>query len=527
MSKQRFLTILLMLCLSVALISVAPAAAQGEKVLHLALQEGDANSLDPQALQTLGEGQILGNIYEGLVIYDPKTLQPVPGVAEKYEVSDDGLTYTFHIRQGAKFSNGRQVTADDVVYTFNRLTNPKVATTYAVSLIIGSVEGYADAMAGKATTLSGVTAIDPQTAQIKLTAPNSAFLPTLTMVQASIIPKEAADDAATFAEKPVGTGPFILKTWERQQQITLVANPDYWRGKPAVDSVIMRVIPEKSVALVEYLAGNLDFVVVPPPDLTRLKADPATASQIQDQAILSTFWLPLNLNQKPLDNLKVRQALTFAVDRQAIVDSVLQGQGVVAHGPLPPGLSAYDPSYNPTPFDIQKAKDLLTEAGYPDGVDVVIRTWTDEVEARTLTAVQASWAQAGIRATFNRTEYTAYINDLSTCNLMIGTSSWTADYADADNFINPLPLSDLSTQGKNCGYGQVPQVKDAALKALTLPLGAERDALYRQAEKDAVENALGVFLYHRGVSLAVSPKIQGAYMDGYNIVKLFPISFTS
>ena len=172
--------------------------------------------------------------------------------------------------------------------------------------------------------------------------------------------------------------------------------------------------------------------------------------------------------------------MSFAIDRQAIVDSVLQGQGVVAHGLIPPGISAYDPDYNPTPFDIQKAKDLLTEAGYPDGVDVAISTWTDEVENRVLTAIQASWAQAGIRATITREEYTSYIDDLNACNLMIGSSSWTADYADADNFINPL-VSDISTTGKACGVGQVPQVKEEALKADTLPLGADRDALFRQA----------------------------------------------
>ncbi len=269
MSKKRLLSIVLMLCLAAGVISVAPAAAQG-KIVRLALPEGDANSLDPQAYQTLAEDQVLTNVVEGLVYYDQKTLQPIPALAESWEVSADGLTYTFHLRQGAKFTNGRQVVADDVVYTFNRLADPKIGTTYARALILSSIAGFADVDSGKATTLSGVKALDEKTAQITLSAPNSAFLPILTMIPASILPKEAADDAATFAEHPVGTGPFKVDSWERQQQVTLSANADYWGGKPQVDGAIMRVIPEKSVALVEFLGGNLDFVIVPPTDIARL-----------------------------------------------------------------------------------------------------------------------------------------------------------------------------------------------------------------------------------------------------------------
>jgi ABC-type transport system substrate-binding protein len=204
----------------------------------------------------------------------------------------------------------------------------------------------------------------------------------------------------------------------------------------------------------------------------------------------------------------------------------LQGQGAVAHGPLPPGLSAYDPDYNPYPYEPDRARQLLADAGFADGIDVEIRTWTDEVENRVLAAIQASWADVGIRATINRTEYTAYINDLVPCNVMIGTSSWTADYADPDNFIIPLPLSDNSLTGQGCGFGQFPRVEELALEALTLPLGPERDELYRQAERAAVEDAMSIFLYHRGATVAWGPNVQGVYLDPYNEVRLSPISLS-
>ncbi|HVU10701.1 MAG TPA: ABC transporter substrate-binding protein [Phototrophicaceae bacterium] len=525
MSLKRMLIPLLILLIAVGVLN--PVAAQST-TLRMALQEGDANSLDPQQYQTLGEFQILSNVYDGLVRYNQKTLQPEADLATSWDVSADGLTYTFHLRSGVTFTNGRALTADDVVYSFNRLANAKIATTYATSLILGSVAGFADVQSGAATTLSGVKAVDPQTVQITLSAPNSALLPALTMVPAAIIPKEAADDADTFGDQPVGTGPYMVKEWVKQDHITLDANPNYWGGKPAIDEVIMRVIPEKSTALNEFEAGNLDMVLVPPSDIARYRADATLSKELQDQAILSIFWLPLNLTVKPLDNVKVRQAMSYAIDRQSIVDNILQGQGKVAQGPLPPGLSAYDPNYNPFPFDPDKAKQLLSDAGYPNGIDIVIRNWNDEVQTRVMTAIQSNWADVGIRATFDQSEYTDYINDMGVCKFQVAVSSWTADYADADDFINPLPLSDLNTMGKDCGQGQYPDAKNDALKALTLPLGADRDKLYQQAQDAAAyQDVLGIFLYNTGATLAVAPNVQGAYLDGFENIKLAPITLSS
>ncbi len=305
--------------------------------------------------------------------------------------------------------------------------------------------------------------------------------------------------------------------------MTLAAFPDYWRGKPQVDKVTMRVIPEKSSAMVEFAAGNLDMVVVPPPDVARIKADATLKDRTQDVAILSSWWLVLNQTKAPLDKLQVRQALNYAVDRDSIVKSVLQGQGVVSNGPVPIGLTPYDANYKPYTFDLDKAKQLLKDAGYPDGVDIEIRTWTDEVENRVLAAIQATWAKAGIRAKFNRTEYTAYIDDLNKCNMQIGTYSWTADYADADNFTLAMMGVGNSTMA-GCGFGNVKGMEDPAKKALTLPLGKERDALYQQYEKIAQDNAVGVFVYYFGRTFAVGPNVKGAYLDGLNMIRFYPIS---
>src|SRR5260221_10155851 len=171
MLKNRLLLVVLTIVFAGGLAHLSPINAQGEKVLRMALPEGDANSLDPQQYQTLAEFQTLQNVYEGLFKYDQKTLQPVPGLAEKYEVSADGLKYTFHLRKGVKFHNGRDLTADDVLFSFNRLADPKQATTYATSLILGSVVGFNDVNTGAATEMSGVKAIDPSTVEITLAQP--------------------------------------------------------------------------------------------------------------------------------------------------------------------------------------------------------------------------------------------------------------------------------------------------------------------------------------------------------------------
>ncbi len=503
----------------------------------MALSEGEVLSLDPhgfccrgyqQVFYQGGDAEVLVNIFEELVQYDPHTLQPVPALAESWDISDDGLVYTFHLRE-ARFHDGSRFTSHDVVTSFNRLANPQEGIipgpTYAAPLIVGSIAGYAAIQDGSAQSLSGLREVDERTLEITLSTPDSAFLHALTMPPAAIIPLEKAVNPTEFSRNPVGTGPFMFEEWTPQDHISLVRNPDYWGEPPTLDRVIMRMIPDKSVMMAEFLAGNLDIAFVPAPDAARIRVDPAFQGRVQDQSLLSTFWLIPNLTRPPLDNLQVRQALATAIDRQAIVASALQGQGVPAHGPLPPGLPAYDPNYNPFPYDPNRARELLAQAGFPDGIDVEFRTWTDELESPVLAEIQAQWANVGIRATFHQTDYPSYSGDMAQCNMLIGVQSWTGDYADPDNFIMPL-ATDASPTAAACGFGQAPQVKQLALQALTLPPGTARDDLYRQAERAIVENVLGIYVYHRGATLVVGEHVQGAFLDSFNNVLLDSISLT-
>ncbi len=518
---MKRLSLLLAALLLMGTLAPMAARAQADKAttVTMAFLEAEPKTLDPQAAQTLDEFQVLYNIYEGLVSYDPKTLSPVSGLAEKWDISKDGLVYTFHLRAGVKFHNGRVMTADDVKYSFERLGNADTGTSYT-SLLLNSVKGFSDMRAkdNKAQTLAGVKVVDPQTVEITLTAPVASFLNQLTLPGGFIVPKEAV--GADFNQKPVGTGPYKLDKWVRQDQMTLVANADYWGGAPAVKTAIMRVIPESSQQVIEYEGGNIDIAIAPEPDLPRLRGDAKLSKELQNIPILSTFFLRVNLNDPVMSKPEVRQAFAMAIDRDAIIKTVLNGLGTPAHGIFPPGLTAYDKNYNPFPHDIAKAKDLLAKAGYKDGVDIEVRTGQVETENRVLAAIQQQVAEAGIRLKINSTEASLYTKDRGDCKMQLGTISYSQDYADADDFTPQLYRTSGGLQ--KCGYDKYPgadQVQKLLAQGSAMPLGADRDAVYRQIEKTALDIGVIIPIYHGTRNVLINPRLGGTVVDNNSFVR--------
>ena len=521
---KKFRLLVLFLLLSVV---VSTAFAQDTTTVTTSFKESQPNTLDPAAATSTDEFFVLRNVAEGLVTYDPKTLAPAPALATSWDISSDGTVYTFHLRDGVTFSDGSTFDAKDVKYSFDRLANATTGTSYTAGLVLGSVVGWSDVRPAvtkvgdgtptptapiPVTSISGVKVVDDKTVEITLTKALPSFLESLTLPGGYIVPEDDTD----FTNGPIGTGPYKVSEYTPQQQLTLVANDTYWGGAPAVKTAIIKVIPQQSEAELEYEAGNLDLVSVAPADVSRLQADATLSKQLVKVPLLSTFLLRINLADPILKDPAVRRAFAAAIDRQTIVDTVLQGQGVPAEGLFPPGLSAYSPDFKPFTYDPAAIKKALADAGYPDGVTITLRTAQIETENAVLNAIQQTAAPAGIKIVVNSTESSVYTQDRNTCNMQAGSISWGFDYPDAENIAGQV-LAGSSASRIACGYKDyenVDKVTDLYNQATVAPLGADRDKLWQQFQDQAVgEEAAVIPIYFVASNSLVNPRLGGMPID--------------
>ena len=514
MKKLRFLALFALLSMV-----VSTAFAQDATTVTTSFKESQPNTLDPAAATSTDEFFVLRNVCDGLVTYDPTTLAPAPSLATSWDISDDGTVYTFHLRDGVTFTDGSSFDAADVKYTLDRLAQASTGTSYTAGLVLGSVVGWSDVRPAAdkvgegtatptpippATSISGVKVVDPMTVEITLTKALPSFLESLTLPGGYIVPEGDSD----FTNGPICAGAYSISEYTPQQQIVLAANDSYWGGAPDVKQAVIKVIPEQSEAELEYEAGNLDIVSVAPTDVQRLKDDPTFSKQLVDVPLLSTFLLRINLHDDVMKDPAVRRALAAAIDRQTIVDTVLQGQGVPAEGLFPPGLSAYDPNFQPFVYDPAAIKQALADAGYPDGVTITLRTAQIETENAVLNAIQQTAAPAGITIKVNSTESSVYTQDRNDCTMQAGSISWGFDYPDAENIATQV-LAGTVRSRINCGYGDyenVDQVQALYDQAKVTPLGADRDALWQQFQELAVgQEAAVIPIYHPQQQFAGQP----------------------
>ena len=399
----------------------------------------DVATLDPAIGYDWQNWSMIKSLFDGLMDYVPGTTTLRPGLAESYEISPDGLVYTFKLRAGVKFHNGREMTAEDVKYSLDRVTNPETQSPGAG--FFGSIAGFENAGPGG---LSGVEVVDPSTVKITLSRPDATFLHVMALNFASVVPKEAVDEAgADFGKKPVGTGAYKLAEWTLGQRLVFEKNADYWRpGVPFLDSIVFEVGQEPVVALLRLQNGEVDVPGdgIPPAKFTEVMGDPAQAERVVIGGQLHTGYITLNVGIAPFDKVEVRKAINMAINKDRIVQ-IINGRAVPATQPLPPSMPGYTEGYAGYAYDPEGAKALLAEAGLADGFETELYVMNTDPNPRIAQAIQQDLAAIGITATIQNLAQANVIEagGAGTAPMIwSGGMGWIADFPDPSNFYGPI-----------------------------------------------------------------------------------------
>ena len=453
-------------------------------------------------------------VFDGLLDYDSGTTLE-PRLAESMpDLSADATVYTFKLRHGVKFSNGREFTADDVIYSLTRVLDPKTISPGAG--FFTGIQGAAEFIAGSATTVTGITAVDPYTVQFTLVAPDVTFLNKLALNFAYIVPKEEVDKAGeNFGHAPVGTGPFTLKEWKSGESLVFTRNPNYfYEGLPFLDQITIQVGVAPDVALLRLEKGEIQLMGDPPPgaDWARITADPAWKDRLEKQPQVSTIYIAINTTVKPFDNLKVRQAINHAIDKQHIIQ-LLNGRGTVANQILPPLMPGYDTAYTGYDYNPGLAKSLLTEAGFPDGFETSIECIAVDPQPKLCESFQQDLAKVGIKLTINTLAGPNVIDDAGNGKPPLtwsGGLGWIQDYPDPDDFYSPI----LGCGSNVPGGWNWPRYCNEAVDATSKTLLAMTDRTarldaYKPMFKTLMDDAVWVPVFNGEYDVAHSAKLHG------------------
>ncbi len=403
----------------------------------------DVSTLDPAIGYDWQNWSMIKSLFDALMDYEPGTTELVPDLAESYEVSDDGLVYTFKLRPGVKFHNGREMTAADVKYSLDRAVNPKTQSPGAG--FFGSIEGFDAASAGDADGLSGVEVLDDHTVRISLSRPDATFLHVMALNFASVVPKEAVEEhGADFGTNPVGTGAFKMTDWTRGQHVVFERNPDYYQeGLPRLDKITFEVGQEPIVALLRLERGEVDIAGdgIPPAKFLQTMNDPKFKDQIVEGKQLHTGYVTMNVKMKPFDDARVRKAVAMAINKDRIV-RIINGRAVPANQPLPPLMPGYDTEYQGQAYDVEGAKALLAEAGYGDGFETELYVANTDPQPRIAQAIQQDLAAIGIKAEIKSLAQANVIaaggEEDQAPMIWSGGMAWIADFPDPSNFYGPI-----------------------------------------------------------------------------------------
>ncbi|TAK34703.1 MAG: peptide ABC transporter substrate-binding protein [Chloroflexota bacterium] len=485
----------------------------------LTVMGDDPVTLDPALIQDAASSEYAVEIFSGLVTFNQK-LELVPDIAERWDISSDGTTYTFHLRNGVTFHDGKEVTANDFKYSIERAADPKTASPVA-DLYLNDIVGAKEMLAGTRKQISGIKVIDDRTLSITIDAPKAYFLAKLTYPSAFVVDKANVESGRNWTDKPNGTGPFKLTNWQKSQKIELARNDNYYLEPARLEKIIFLL--SGGSAMTMYENSELDInPFVGTQDIERVtdKTNPLSNELLLDSngnpgiPQFSVQYIGFDVSRPPFDDPKVRQALSHAIDKDKIIEVVLKDMAVKADGILPPGMPGYNPSLKGLSYDSAKAKDLLSQSKYASSMPPIKLSISGSGGAapKMLTAIMDMWKQnLGVDVQIEQVEFATYLDDLKAHKYQMYTMGWIADYPDPQDFLDIM----FNSQSVNNYSGYKNTQVDALLsRAAVDPDVSKRLQMYQQAEQMIVDDAAWIPLTFEKRYVLVKPYVKGYYMTG-------------
>jgi ABC-type transport system substrate-binding protein len=470
-------------------------------------------TLDPAKVQDGDTIDAVQQVFEGLVGWSTDNTV-VPILAEKWEVSPDGRTYTFTLKEGAKFSNGRQITAEDFKWCAERACDPKfnspTAATYMADIV-----GVKERLAGKANEVEGIEVIDSKTLKITIDKPRPYFLGKMTYPTYFVYAKEAIKDPiAELGDitQMVGTGAFKFESYVPDQLLVMAANKDYHGGAPKVDKIERPIVKDAQTRLNSYKTGEIDLIPLEREDVKPLQADPKYKDQLKLWNRPALWYIGLNVQMvKPFGDRRVRRAFAMAIDRDKIVNDVLGGINQKAESIVPPGVFGHREDSKALPYNVAEAKKLLAEAGYPGGkgfpeLEMYFREQRPDIRIVAEAVASQLKENLGVNVKLRTMEWRAYLEKHNAKEIPFFHMRWAADYLDAENFLSTL-LAGYGAENKI--YYENPAYDALTSKADTSMDPEERKRLYAQAEDIVIGDAPFIPIYFQRDAELVNPRIKG------------------
>ncbi|MEO8664464.1 MAG: ABC transporter substrate-binding protein [Ignavibacteria bacterium] len=548
---------LLLLYLLLTFLSCSKKEDSKSKVFNLNLNQG-VETLEPVMSNSVQAIWGLSVMMEGLVQFDKENkLQPC--IAKSWRISDDALSYTFTLRNDVYFQNdkcfpdskGRKVTASDFKYCLERVNNPKTKSRgmWVYRDRIKGAQEYIDYLSGKSTKevkdITGIKVINDSTLTLELTKPFAPFLSILTMSYGYVYPKEAVEFYADkFGQNPVGTGPFKFSKWDFDKELIFEKNTGYrekdslGNSLPYLDGIKITFTQSSETEFLDFQNGKYDYhdpsseTYDQITDVNGNLTDPQNKSYtLKKQPWLQTVYL--GMTQSPelpggkegpfVNNKKLRQALNYAVDKDKIMKYVLKNRGKAAvNGPIPEGMPGFNPEIKGYTFDRQKAKDLLKDAGYPDGkgLNLTLVTGNEEIQKTIAITIQEQFKELGINLQLEQMLQATLVSKQEDGVFPFWRASWGADYYDPENFMALFYSKNITPKGPNrVGYSN-PEVDRMYEDALKITDFNERMKIYDEMQKIVIEDATWLTLYYNQKIYLLQKNVEGFYVDGLNIINM-------